>query len=321
MEYHGNSIPMEKEWINMKEPILVILAAGMGSRYGGLKQMDPVGPSGEAIIDYSVFDAKRAGFKRVIFIIKHEIEEDFKRMVGSRIEKNMEVTYAFQQLDMLPEGCTIPEGRVKPWGTGHAVLCCQEYIDAPFLAINADDYYGVEAYQIAYNKLCSLQDGDKAQYFMVGYELHNTLTENGYVSRGVCTRDEQNHLVSVIERTHIIGTCDGPMFTEDGETYHRLPEDVPVSMNMWGFTPSVIGEMKATFPLFHQTTVKDNPLKAEYYLPMVVNGMLSKGTAEVEVLSCPSRWYGVTYQADKAQVKDAMARMAEEKLYPTPLWS
>ena len=304
----------------MNEPILVILAAGMGSRYGGLKQMDPVGPSGEAILDYSVYDAKRAGFKRVIFIIKHEIEEDFKRIVGSRIEKHMDVTYAFQQLDMLPEGVTIPEGRVKPWGTGHAVLCCQEYIDAPFLVINADDYYGVEAYQIAYKKLCSLQDGDKAHYFMVGYELRNTLTENGYVSRGICETDDQGCLTAVIERTHIIGTCDGPMFTEDGATYHRLPEDVPVSMNMFGFTPSVIEEMKATFPIFHQTKVKENPLKAEYYLPMVVNGMLEKGTAQVEVLSCPSRWYGVTYQEDKPQVKAALAQMGKEELYSMPLW-
>lgn len=305
----------------MKEPILVILAAGMGSRYGGLKQMDPVGPSGEAILDYSVFDAKRAGFKRVIFLIKHEIEADFKQVVGSRIEKHIDVTYAFQQLDMLPEGCNVPEGRVKPWGTGHAVLCCQEIIDAPFLVINADDYYGVEAYRIAYEKLCQLQDDEKARYFMVGYELRNTLTENGYVSRGVCATDENGCLTTVTERTHIIGTCDGPMFTEDGQVYHRLPEDVPVSMNMFGFTPSVIEEMKATFPVFHQKALAENPLKAEYYLPMVVNGMLEKGTASVEVLPCPSRWYGVTYQADKPQVKAALAKMAEEGLYPTPLWN
>ncbi|MDD6050149.1 MAG: NTP transferase domain-containing protein [Clostridiales bacterium] len=304
----------------MNEPILVILAAGMGSRYGGLKQMDPVGPSGEAILDYSVFDARRAGFKRVIFIIKHEIEADFKRMVGSRIEKYMEVTYAFQQLDMLPEGCGVPEGRVKPWGTGHAVLCCREYIDAPFLVINADDYYGVEAYRIAYDKLSKLADDDKARYFMVGYELRNTLTENGYVSRGVCSTDENACLTTVTERTHIIGTCDGPMYTEDGDTYHRLPADAPVSMNMFGFTPSIIKEMEATFPAFHQRALAENPMKAEFYLPGVVNGMLEKGTASVEVLRCPSRWYGVTYQEDKPQVKAALAQMAKDGLYPTPLW-
>ena len=304
----------------MKEPILVILAAGMGSRYGGLKQMDPVGPGGEAIIDYSVFDAKRAGFKRVIFVIKHEIEADFKRIVGSRIEKHMDVTYAFQQLDMLPEGVTIPEGRTKPWGTGHAVLCCQDYIDAPFLAINADDYYGVEAYKIAYEKLSTLQDDDKARFFMVGYELRNTLTENGSVARGVCATDDHGCLTAVIERTHIISTCDGPMYTEDEQTYHRLPENVPVSMNMFGFTPTVIEEMRATFPAFHQTTVKANPMKAEFFLPGVVNGMLEKGTASVEVLPCPSRWYGVTYQEDKPLVKAALAEMTGEGLYPTPLW-
>lgn len=304
----------------MKEPILVILAAGMGSRYGGLKQMDPVGPSGEAIIDYSVFDAKRAGFKRVIFIIKHEIEADFKRIVGARIEKHMDVTYAYQQLDMLPEGYAIPEGRTKPWGTGHAVLCCRHAIDAPFLAINADDYYGVEAFQIAYERLCAMQDKNQADYFMVGYALKNTLTENGYVSRGICATDAQGFLTHVIERTHIIGTCDGPMYTEDGETYHRLAADVPVSMNMFGFTPSILREMQETFPAFLDKAMAENPMKAEYYLPGVVNGMLEKGTATVALLSCPSRWYGVTYQADKALVKAAMARMSEEGLYPTPLW-
>lgn len=304
----------------MKEPILVILAAGMGSRYGGLKQMDPVGPSGEAIIDYSVFDAKRAGFKRVIFIIKHEIEADFKRIVGARIEKHMDVTYAYQQLDMLPEGYAIPDGRTKPWGTGHAVLCAQAVIDAPFLAINADDYYGVEAYRIAYERLCTMQDDTRTDYFMVGYALKNTLTENGYVSRGICETDAQGCLTNVIERTHIISTCDGPMYTENSEDYHRLPTDVPVSMNMFGFTPSILQEMRETFPAFLDKTLADNPLRGEFYLPGVVNAMLEKGTAAVTLLNCPSRWYGVTYQADKAQVKAAMARMAQEGLYPTPLW-
>lgn len=304
----------------MKEPILVILAAGMGSRYGGLKQMDPVGPSGEAILDYSVFDARRAGFKRVIFLIKHEIEADFKRIVGSRIEKHMDVTYAYQQLDMLPEGFEVPAGRVKPWGTGHAVLCCKAWIDAPFLVINADDYYGVEAYRIAYEKLCTLQDDDQARYCMVGYELRNTLTENGYVSRGVCTTDDAGYLATVTERTHIISTCDGPMFTEDGMAYHRLPEDAPVSMNMFGFTPSILAEMDATFPVFLARAASENPLKAEYFLPGVINGMLEKGSATVEVLKCPARWYGVTYQEDKPRVKAALAAMAAEQLYPTPLW-
>ena len=303
-----------------REPILVILAAGMGSRYGGLKQMDPVGPSGEVILDYSIFDARRAGFKRVIFLIKHEIEEDFKRIVGQHIEPYMDVRYAFQHVDMLPEGCTLPEGRVKPWGTGHAVMCCSDMIDAPFLVINADDYYGVEAYRIAYEKLSALEDDDKARYFMVGYELRNTLTENGYVSRGICATDDSGCLTEVVERTHIISTCDGPMYTEDEETYHRLPADVPVSMNMFGFTPSIVEEMFRTFPAFNARAVQENPLKAEFYLPGVVNGMLDKGTAVVEVLPCPSRWYGVTYADDKPQVAEALRKLAEAGLYPTPLW-
>ena len=304
----------------MKEPILVILAAGMGSRYGGLKQMDPVGPSGEAILDYSVFDAKRAGFKRVLFLIKHEIEADFKAMIGSHIEPHMDVMYGFQQLDMIPEGCEIPEGRVKPWGTGHAVLCCADLIDAPFLVINADDYYGVDAYRQAYETLTNLADDDKAHYFMVGYQLRNTLTENGSVARGVCSVDEAGNLTTVTERTHIIGSCDGPLYTEDGETYHRLPADAPVSMNMFGFTPSLIAEMKRTFPDFLCNVVPTNPMKAEFFLPGVVNSMLVAGTADCRVLTCADRWYGVTYREDKPVVTAALKRMADEGLYPTPLW-
>lgn len=306
----------------MKEPILVILAAGMGSRYGGLKQMDPIGPSGEVILDYSIFDARRAGFKRVVFLIKHEIEKDFREVIGRRIEPHMEVTYAFQQVDMLPAGCSVPEGRVKPWGTGHAVLCCREVIDAPFLVINADDYYGVDAYRQAYEALCALEDDadGHARYFMMGYELRNTLTENGSVARGVCTVDGEGNLTTVTERTHIISTCDGPMFTEDGETYRRLAPDVPVSMNMFGFTPSLIREMEVGFPRFLQETVPGNPLKAEYFLPGVVNGMLDRDAASVKVLTCTDRWYGVTYREDKPQVMAALQRMADEGLYPTPLW-
>lgn len=304
----------------MKEPILVILAAGMGSRYGGLKQMDPVGPSGEAILDYSVFDAKRAGFKRVLFLIKHEIEADFKAMIGSHIEPHMEVMYGYQQLDMIPEGCAIPEGRVKPWGTGHAVLCCAEMIDAPFLVINADDYYGVDAYRQAYEALTTLADDDKAHYFMVGYQLRNTLTENGSVARGVCSVDDAGNLTTVTERTHIIGSCDGPLYTEDGETYHRLPADAPVSMNMFGFTPSLIAQMRRTFPAFLRDVVPTNPMKAEYFLPGVVNAMLVDGTADCRVLTCADRWYGVTYREDKPVVTAALKRMADEGLYPTPLW-
>ncbi len=302
------------------EPILLIMAAGMGSRYGGLKQMDPVGPDGEVILDYSVFDARRAGFRRVIFLIKHAIEEDFKRLVGDRISKYMEVSYAFQETDMLPEGFTVPEGRVKPFGTGQAVLCCRDLIDAPFAVINADDYYGPGAFQTAYDTLKQLKDDEKQRFFMVAYDLKNTLTENGYVSRGVCEVSDDGILLDIHERTHIIASSDGPLFTEDGETYRKLPEDAPVSMNMWGFTPSLLTSLAERFPVFLEKALKENPLKAEFYLPFAVNELLAEEKATVKVLRSGDRWRGVTYQEDKPQVKEALLALAGEGLYPRPLW-
>lgn len=304
-----------------KEPILLIMAAGMGSRYGGLKQMDPVGPCGEVILDYSIFDARRAGFKRVIFLIKHEIEEDFKHLVGDHIARHMEVRYAFQQVDKIPAPFTVPMDRVKPWGTGHAVLCCRELIDAPFAVINADDYYGVDAFRTAYDCLAGLKDDEKQRFMMVGYRLCNTLTENGHVSRGVCTVSEEGLLTDIRERTHIIGSCDGPLYTEDGETYHRLPEDALVSMNLWGFTPGFADSLAQGFPAFLEKALKENPLKAEYYLPTAVSELLNRDAATVRVLLSRDRWYGVTYQEDKPVVKDALQRMTAEGLYPTPLWA
>lgn len=303
-----------------KEPILLIMAAGMGSRYGGLKQMDPVGPSGEVILDYSIFDARRAGFKRVIFLIKHEIEEDFKRLVGSHIEKYMEVHYAFQQVENIPAPFTVPQGRVKPWGTGHAVLCCKELIDAPFVVINADDYYGVHAFETAYNTLTHLRDDEKQRFMMVGYQLHNTLTDNGYVSRGVCEVDDEGYLLSVTERTHIIKSSDGALYTEDGSTYHLLPENALVSMNMWGFTPSFAEALEAGFPAFLEKAMAENPLKAEYFLPSVISGLLASNAATVQVLPSEDCWYGVTYPQDKPVVMNALLGMAKDGLYPTPLW-
>ena len=299
----------------------MIMAAGMGSRYGGLKQMDPVGPDGEAILDYSLFDARRAGFKRAIVLIKHEIEEDFMRVVGDRLAGQMEeVRFAFQQVDMLPEGFRVPEGRVKPWGTGHAVLCCRELIDAPFAVINADDYYGVDCFRLAYETLRGLEDGEKARYIMVGYQLRNTLTDNGHVSRGVCTVDAEGYLTDIHERTHIIKTVDGALYTENGQTYHKLPENALVSMNLWGFTPGILDALAEDFAAFLSEQVPANPLKAEIYLPAVVSRLLQDGKATVRVLPSPDKWYGVTYQADKPVVKAALLRMAEEGLYPRPLW-
>ena len=305
----------------MKEPILVIMAAGMGSRYGGLKQMDPVGSAGEAILDYSVFDARRAGFKRVVFLIKHEIEEDFRRLVGDRLAKQIEVQYAFQEKDKLPAPFTVPEGRVKPWGTGHAVLCCRELIDAPFIVINADDYYGPDAFKTAYNQLINLKDdADKAHYFMVGYKIGNTLTENGHVARGVCSVNEQDYLTGVVERTHSISTSDGALYSEDMQTYHRIPEDTLVSMNLWGFTTSYLDALVAGFPAFLEDAMANNPLKGEYFLPTVVNNLLTAGRCDVKVLPSHDKWYGVTYKEDKQVVQDALRTMSEEGLYPMPLW-
>lgn len=303
----------------MKEPILVIMAAGMGSRYGGLKQLDPIGPDGEVILDYSLYDAHRAGFQRVVFLIKHEIEEAFRAQVGSRVPAGMEARYAFQQVEKLPDGFSVPDGRVKPWGTGHAVLCCREVLDAPFLVINADDYYGVGAFQMAYQQLKALE-GKTGEFFMVGYELQNTLTENGYVSRGVCTVDEDGYLLRVVERTHIIGSCDGPLYTEDGENYVRLAPQVPVSMNCWGFTPDFLDALADGFVPFLQEAMEKNSLKAEYYLPSAVSRELDAGRAKVRVLTCPDRWWGVTYHEDRENVMQAMRRMADEGLYPRPLW-
>ena len=303
----------------MKKPVLVIMAAGMGSRYGGLKQMDPVGPCGELILDYSLFDAKRAGFERAVIIIKKENEKDFREVLGDRVSRYMQVDYAYQSLDGIPEGFSIPEGRVKPWGTGHAVLSALQAVDgAPFCAINADDYYGREAFQLCYDHLTSLKgDGD---YCMVGYLLRNTVSESGSVARGVCTLDDNSCLSDLKERTHIISTVDGPMFTEDGRHYELLSPETIVSMNMWGFSPDFMQRLKEGFPVFLKEKVPANPLKAEYFLPSVVDDQLTGGNAAARVYTTPDKWYGVTYREDRAGVVDALAGMTKEGLYPAPLW-
>ena len=304
-----------------RSPILLIMAAGMGSRYGGLKQMDPVGPGGETILDYSVFDARRAGFRRVIFLIKHEIEADFKALVGNRIARHMDVSYAFQEItSCLPAGAVPPEGRTKPFGTGHAVLCCRDLIDAPFAAINADDYYGPHAFQQAFDVLSGLKDDEKQRFLMVAYSLKNTLTENGSVARGICEANPDETLKAIRERTHIISSCDGPLYTEDGETYRRLASESPVSMNMWGFTPSFADSLAERFPIFWETDLQANPMKAEFFLPFVVNDLLQEGKATVRMLRSADRWWGVTYQEDKPQVKAALRDLAGQGLYPVPLW-
>ena len=304
-----------------QKPVLVIMAAGMGSRYGGLKQIDPVDREGDLIIDFSIFDAVEAGFEKVVFIIKKSIEKEFKEHIGNRMEKHVQVEYVYQENNRLPDGFEVPEGRVKPWGTGHAILCCSEVIDGPFAVINADDYYGKSAFKAIYDRLASCGDDGKYQYAMVAYHLYNTLTENGHVARGICTVDADGHLADIHERTRIEKHGDQAEYTEDdGATWEKLGEDTLVSMNLWGFTSSILKELKARFVPFLEKNLSVNPLKCEYFLPFVVDELLKEGKAEVTVLKSVDRWYGVTYKEDKKMVTDAIQGMKDGGLYPKKLW-
>ena len=306
-----------------KKPILVVMAAGMGSRYGGLKQIDPVGSHGEAILDYSLFDAHEAGFETAVIIIKKAIEKDFMDTVGARLKNcPMEIRYAFQEIDKLPEGFAVPEGRTKPWGTSHAVLCAKEEIDgAPIAVINADDYYGKEAFAEIYRYLCKAADSDTYDYCMVGYELGKTVTDNGSVARGICVTDENGYLTAIAERTRIEKYEGGIHFTEDdGATWTDVSGGTPVSMNFWGFTPSFMQEIESHFPAFLEDALKNNPIKSEFYLPLLVSDLLQENKATVKVLRTPAKWFGVTYAADKPQVVAALRNMAEQGLYPDGLW-
>ena len=307
----------------MKKPILVVMAAGMGSRYGGLKQIDPVGCEGEAILDYSLFDAHEAGFDTAVIIIKEAIKKDFMETVGARLQKApMEIRYAYQELEKLPTSYTVPEGRTKPWGTCHAVVCAREAIgDAPFAVINADDYYGKAAFKEIYNYLSAHADDDKYRYCMVGYELGKTVTDNGSVARGVCQVNGEGFLESVVERTKIEKQADGVIrFTEDGSTWMCLPEKTTVSMNMCGFTPSFAAESEARLPAFLDKALAENPMKGEYFLPSTVSALLAEDKATVKMLYSPDKWYGVTYAADKPVVVAALKTMTEQGLYPDGLW-
>ena len=304
----------------MKKPVLVIMAAGMGSRYGGLKQLDPVGNHGQLIIDYSIFDARRAGFETVVFVIKPEIEADFKAAIGDRVSKVMDVKYAYQLKEDLPEGYSVPACRTKPWGTAHAALAARNIVDGPFAVINADDYYGPEAYQEIYNYLSTHADGDVYEYVMVGYLLKNTVTENGTVARGVCEETADHYLTQVTERTKI-EKGEPPRFTEDnGRTWTDLSADTIVSMNMWGFTRSFLDEALARFPAFLDKTLAENPEKGEYFLPTVVSQLIDEGKARVKVLRSEDKWYGVTYREDKPTVLAAIAEKTAAGLYPDRLW-
>ncbi len=305
-----------------KKPVLVVMAAGMGSRYGGLKQIDPVGSHGEAILDYSLFDAHRAGFETVVIVIKEAIREDFMSTVGKRLARApLEIRYAFQELDSLPLGFSLEPDRVKPLGTGHAVLCAAQAIDgAPFAVINADDYYGASAFRTIYEALCSAQDGAYYDYCMVGYYLKNTLSDHGGVSRGLCQVDDRGYLVGLQECIGIERFDQGARAPQKDNSFQELSMDSLVSMNMFGFTPSFLRELEAEFPRFLSRELPQNPLKAELFLPAEVSRLLEAGKARVRVLSSADRWYGVTYAEDKPLVVAAIREMTRAGQYPDGLW-
>lgn len=305
----------------MSEPVLVIMAAGMGSRYGGLKQIDPVDEQGHIIIDFSLYDAVKAGIKKAVFIIKKEDEKEFREVIGDRMERHMEVAYAFQRLDNLPKGVEVPAGRTKPWGTGQAVLSCLSEVDGPFIVINADDYYGHNAFKTLYDFLLEVEDDEKYQYGMVGYVLENTLTDKGHVARGVCRLDERGYLKNIRECTHIEKREGQAACTEDdGNTWLELDNRCTVSMNLWGFTKSILAELEAGFPEFLKQGLATNPLKCEYFLPDVVGNLIKQQKADVKVFRSEDRWYGMTYKEDKKMVMRAISSLKEEGVYPENLW-
>ncbi len=300
-----------------KKPILMVMAAGMGSRYGGLKQIEPVDDHGHILMDYALFDAGRAGFERVFFIITEALERDFRAAIGDRIAKHMEVRYAYQRPDDLPPGFAVPEGRTKPWGTAHALLAARSITDQSFAAINADDYYGAGAFRSMYGFL-ETQAGDTA-HAMVGYAVGNTLTEHGSVARGVC-RTEGGRLIEIAERTHVEMRPGGAAYTEDGEHFTFLPADTPVSMNFWGFGRAMMEELEARFALWLAKKLPGNPLKSEFFIPLPVNDMLREGKATFSVLPSDDRWFGMTYAADMPKVRDELRRLREKDQYPEGLW-
>lgn len=306
----------------MNKPILVIMAAGMGSRFGGLKQIEPVSDKGDIILDFSLYDARLAGFEKAIFIIKKENEQDFRNLIDNKAGKYMEVEYVYQELNDLPSGYLVPANREKPWGTAHAVLSARNAANnSPIAVINADDYYGPEAFKNIYDFLLSAVDNEKYQYCMVGYQIENTLTENGHVSRGVCQTSEDGKLTKITERTKIQWKGKKIVYTEnDGNTWEELPPGTIVSMNFWGFTPSMMKEMEARFPAFLDNALSENPTKGEFFLPGVVDELIQEDKAAVKVLKSTDRWYGVTYKEDKESVVSAIKSMKENGIYPEILW-
>ncbi len=305
-----------------KEPTLIIMAAGMGSRYGGLKQVDKITDAGEIILDFSLYDAMMAGFNRAVFVIREEHRDLFRELVDERAGRFMQVEYAYQDLTDIPEGVEIPEDRVKPWGTSHAILACRDLIDGPFAVINADDYYGPGGFVSVYNYLSEHEDGEKYSYCMAGYKLGNTITEHGHVTRGVCETDENGFLTQITERSKIMRRLEGICYTEDdGETWHLLPEDTLVSMNFWGFTASMMDELRKGSEEFFADEMPANPLKSEFLLPRSVDKLIKEGKAQVKVLTCNDKWCGVTYREDKEIVRDQLQSKKDKGEYPERLWA
>jgi hypothetical protein len=303
----------------MTELTLVVMAAGIGSRYGGLKQVDPIGPNGEILIHYSVYDALRAGFRRVVFVIRRDIEEAFRETIGSQIDRHADVAYVYQELGDLPPGFSLPAGRVKPWGTAHAILCCRGSVTTPFAAINADDFYGAGAYRALVTHLSKSRDQeDLPEYCMVGYVLRNTLSEHGHVARGVCEVTPGGYLNSIQERLHIEMLGDGIKFRTEHDAWVPLSGDSTVSMNIWGFTLSLFDALEDRFPSFLARNMQN--LKSEFLLPNFVGDLVRENLARVKVLPTNERWFGVTYQADRPRVQAAVRDLIARGLYPENLW-
>lgn len=299
------------------KPELVVMAAGLGSRYGGLKQMDKIGPNGEIILELSVYDAIKAGFEKVIFILRDEIIDDFKELIGNKLSEFVEIEYVIQDIKNIPSGFIVPEGRVKPWGTGHAVLCAKDIVKSPFLVINADDFYGFESFKLMYDFLSTNKDNNC--HAMVGYKLKNTLSEHGEVARGICDVTD-GKLTGVVERTKIIKKGEAAFYTEDNEKWIKLDYESIVSMNMWGFMNSIFEELEEEFIKFLENNIEGNPLKAEYFIPLVINSLISRDEGSVNVMNSGAKWYGVTYKEDRELVSNAIDKMIRDGIYPKNLW-